>query len=144
MARFRQDAKAIQVYSVTVVTHVIALKAGQSSQGISEPITPAIQESCQILTFMLGHTTGWTDNSETGCNIRYFTPYKIRDRPFIFVFRLIWIWTGIVNKRKLSLVCCVYQLRVTQIHRLCLTYISWICITNITTHRHIWYLPTCT
>ena len=31
----------IQVYSVTVVTHVKALEAGQSSQGTSEPITPA-------------------------------------------------------------------------------------------------------
>ena len=31
----------IQVYSVSVVTHVMALDAGQSSQGTSEPITPA-------------------------------------------------------------------------------------------------------
>ena len=31
----------IQVYSVTVMTHVKALQAGQSSQGTSEPITPA-------------------------------------------------------------------------------------------------------
>ena len=30
----------IQVYSVTVVTHVKALQAGHSSQGTSEPITP--------------------------------------------------------------------------------------------------------
>ena len=30
----------IQVYSVTVMTHVKALEAGQSSQGTSEPITP--------------------------------------------------------------------------------------------------------
>ena len=30
----------IQVYSVTVMTHVKALQAGQSSQGTSEPITP--------------------------------------------------------------------------------------------------------
>ena len=29
-----------QVYSVTVMTHVKALQAGQSSQGTSEPITP--------------------------------------------------------------------------------------------------------
>ena len=29
-----------QVYSVTVMTHVKALKAGQSSQWTSEPITP--------------------------------------------------------------------------------------------------------
>ena len=32
---------AIQVYSVTVMTHVKALQAGHSSQGTSEPITPA-------------------------------------------------------------------------------------------------------
>ena len=31
----------IQVYSVTVMTHVKALEAGHSSQGTSEPITPA-------------------------------------------------------------------------------------------------------
>ena len=30
----------IQVYSVTVMTHVKALQAGHSSQGTSEPITP--------------------------------------------------------------------------------------------------------
>ena len=28
---------------MTVMTHVIALEAGQSSQGTSEPITPVIQ-----------------------------------------------------------------------------------------------------
>ena len=33
----------IQVYSVTVMTHVIALEARQSSQGTFEPITPATQ-----------------------------------------------------------------------------------------------------
>ena len=32
----------IQVYSVTVMTHVKALQAGHSSQGTSEPITPAL------------------------------------------------------------------------------------------------------
>ena len=31
----------IQVYFVTVMTHVKALQAGHSSQGTSEPITPA-------------------------------------------------------------------------------------------------------
>ena len=30
----------MQVYSVTVMTHVKALQAGHSSQGTSEPITP--------------------------------------------------------------------------------------------------------
>ena len=32
----------IQVYSVAVMTHVKALQAGHSSQGTSEPITPAM------------------------------------------------------------------------------------------------------
>ena len=32
----------IQVYSVTVMIHVKALQAGHSSQGTSEPITPAL------------------------------------------------------------------------------------------------------
>ena len=32
----------IQVYSVTVMTHVKALQAGHSSQGTSEHITPAL------------------------------------------------------------------------------------------------------
>ena len=32
--------KTMHVYSVTVMTHVIALDAGQSSQGTFEPITP--------------------------------------------------------------------------------------------------------
>ena len=36
----------IQVYSVTVMTHVKALQAGHSSQGTSEPITPAITDIC--------------------------------------------------------------------------------------------------
>ena len=31
---------SVQVYSVTVMTHVKALQAGHSSQGTSEPITP--------------------------------------------------------------------------------------------------------
>ena len=30
----------MQVYSVTVMTHVIALEAGQSTQGTFAPITP--------------------------------------------------------------------------------------------------------
>ena len=34
----------IQVYSVTVMTHVKALQSGQSSQGTSEPITPGMLE----------------------------------------------------------------------------------------------------
>ena len=35
----------IQVYSVTVMTHVKALQAGHSGQGTSEPITPACRSS---------------------------------------------------------------------------------------------------
>ena len=35
----------IHVYSVTVMTHVKALQAGHSSQGTSEPITPALAPS---------------------------------------------------------------------------------------------------
>ena len=38
----RGHADTIQVYSVTVMTHVTALQAGHSSQGTSEPITPAM------------------------------------------------------------------------------------------------------
>ena len=45
----------IQVYSVTVMTHVKALHAGHSSQGTSEPITPVLNVSdvppCGIVGF---------------------------------------------------------------------------------------------
>ena len=43
----------IQVYSVTVMTHVKALQARHSSQGTSEPITPA------HVCVNVGRTTGW-------------------------------------------------------------------------------------
>ena len=48
----------IQVYSVTVMTHVKALQAGHSSQGTSEPITPVLCLNCDyenkihIISFM--------------------------------------------------------------------------------------------
>ena len=42
--------KTIQVYSMTVMTHVEALQAGQSSQGTSEPITPAYLYSLLIFS----------------------------------------------------------------------------------------------
>ena len=42
----------IQVYSVTVMTHVKALQAGHSSQGTSEPITPVCT---QIIQFISGY-----------------------------------------------------------------------------------------
>ena len=44
----------IQVYSVTVMTHVKALLAGHSSQGTSEPITQVrgfINESYILVTY---------------------------------------------------------------------------------------------
>ena len=41
----------IQVYSVTVMTHVKALQAGHSSQGTSEPITPVPKRNMYILFF---------------------------------------------------------------------------------------------
>ena len=37
-------------YSVTVMTHAIALEAGQSSQGTSEPITPPINHYWVIIS----------------------------------------------------------------------------------------------
>ena len=39
----------IQVYSVNVMTHVKALQAGHSSQGTSEPITPALSLAMALL-----------------------------------------------------------------------------------------------
>ena len=41
----------IQVYSVTVMTHVKALQAGHSSQGTSEPISPASRVSASRTRF---------------------------------------------------------------------------------------------
>ena len=38
---YKDHNNTLQVYSVTVMTHVKALQAGQSSEGTSEPITPA-------------------------------------------------------------------------------------------------------
>ena len=42
MSHKGHNNNTIQVYSMNVMTHVIALEAGQSNQGTSEPITPAI------------------------------------------------------------------------------------------------------
>ena len=42
----KDHTDTIQVYSVTVMTHVKALQAGHSSQGTSEPITPARDTMC--------------------------------------------------------------------------------------------------
>ena len=44
----------IQVYSVTVMTHVKALQAGQSSQGTSEPITGATVPEIIIFFIIAG------------------------------------------------------------------------------------------
>ena len=47
----------IQVYSVTVMTHVKALQAGHSSQGTSEPITPVLVfdlSKCVVLITSVG------------------------------------------------------------------------------------------
>ena len=41
------NTETIQVYSVTVMTHVKALQAGHSNQGTSEPITLAATNSWQ-------------------------------------------------------------------------------------------------
>ena len=47
----RGHTDTIQVYSVTVMTHVKALQAGHSSQGTPEPITPALKpDSCHLIT----------------------------------------------------------------------------------------------
>ena len=42
----------IQVYSVTVMTHVKALQAGHSSQGTSEPITPDLKIGITLAIFI--------------------------------------------------------------------------------------------
>ena len=39
-----KDHTYTHMYSVTVMTHVIALEARQSSQGTSEPITPVCKQ----------------------------------------------------------------------------------------------------
>ena len=46
-------ADTIQVYSVTVMTHVKALQAGHSSQGTSEPIAMAQWLGLIISTFLV-------------------------------------------------------------------------------------------
>ena len=57
----------IQVYSVTVMTHVKALQAGYSSQGTSEPITPVL-----TLTAPVGYMKKTTGHGIiNGTSIRY-------------------------------------------------------------------------
>ena len=48
----------IQVYSVTVMTHVKALQAGHSSQGTSEPITPDEDNTCHGVAESIGESIG--------------------------------------------------------------------------------------
>ena len=57
----------IQVYSVTVMTHVKALQAGHSSQGTSEPITPIfafIKKLSQLFYMYMYYVLTW--NREPG------------------------------------------------------------------------------
>ena len=44
----KEHTNTIQVHRVTVMTLVIALLDGQSSQGTSEPITPVSGTTCDI------------------------------------------------------------------------------------------------
>ena len=57
--------ETIQVYSVTVMTNVKALQAGHSSQGTSEPITPACRGTPE------------TPADNTGCSLRARTEVVI-------------------------------------------------------------------
>ena len=52
----------IQVYSVTVMTHAKALQAGHSSQGTSEPITPALHNQ-EIYYYQIVHNALWICHS---------------------------------------------------------------------------------
>ena len=62
-----------QVYSVTVMTHVKALQAGHSSQGTSEPITPAYSPDMNPIEHLwnqwgravLGHTGAYNAKPQT-------------------------------------------------------------------------------
>ena len=47
----KRHTDTIQVYSMTVMTHVKALQAGHSSQGTFEPITPGPLCVAQLLLF---------------------------------------------------------------------------------------------
>ena len=58
----------IQVYSVTVMTHVKALQAGHSSQGTSEPITPVAMDSV------------WQDPFDSQPMLRNPTPATLQHR----------------------------------------------------------------
>ena len=49
---YKGHTDTIQVYSVTVMTHVKALQAGHSSQGTSEPITPARRDWTTVVCYL--------------------------------------------------------------------------------------------
>ena len=54
----------IQVYSVTVMTHVKALQAGHSSQGTSEPITPVSKLTSYYTGIMQDNTPLTADQQD--------------------------------------------------------------------------------
>ena len=47
----------MQVYLVTAMTHVIALEAGQSSQGALNPITPVQLITNIVIYYFFGNNT---------------------------------------------------------------------------------------
>ena len=49
----------IQVYSVTIMTHVMALDAGQSSQGTFEPITPVFHHMIPTCSLVAAGGSGF-------------------------------------------------------------------------------------
>ena len=106
----------IQVYSVTVMTHVKALQAGHSSQGTSEPITPAailddrkslsiafltISDQYATLIFLIFFSQygcrrpfGMTEN-----HIRlHFSPFQINTQ-FFYIFFSKWPQVAILEVR---------------------------------------------
>ena len=56
----------IQVYSVTVMTHVKSLQAGHSSQGTSEPITPVPCQPVIVSRLLHGERGEWLLQSMWG------------------------------------------------------------------------------
>ena len=72
----------IQVYSVTVMTHVKALQAGHSSQGTSEPITPVsgvVSYNCNSIPFCYQSVLVYFP-----CLIKFVLCYSF-DLPFFYL-----------------------------------------------------------
>ena len=72
----------IQVYSVTVMTHVKALQAGHSSQGTSEPITPAPHTVIYLyihmpVTHMLFHSSSLPEYGKVDFHSSICSPHII-------------------------------------------------------------------